>query len=264
VADTPTRSQVLRRDFLIGSAAGLAAGIAGTKSAAALLATPAPPPAAYPDEITPSYAQSGEDVIVFMLFDHKKVERPTYLDVGAFTPCRLSNTYLFYTQGSRGVLVEPNVDLIPELKHKRPEDTTLNVGVGIDAQAAADYYRMTVPGWNTFDKEEAEGRVKGTDGKVKIEQVIKMPLVPINKVIGEHFGGKAPDFLSIDVEGLDLPILKTLDFGKYRPKIICTETLIPLTSTMKPDTTQFLATKGYVPRAVTFPNTIYVDQTWLG
>src|SRR5687768_18067755 len=34
---------------------------------------------------------------------------------------------------------------------------------------------------------------------------------------------RSPNLLSIDIEGLDLPILKTLDFEKYGPDVICAE-----------------------------------------
>ena len=51
-----------------------------------------------------------------------------------------------------------------------------------------------------------------------------MPLVNINKIMQEQFHG-APSLLCIDTEGLDLDILKTLDFTRFRPAIVCVETL---------------------------------------
>jgi hypothetical protein len=99
----------------------------------------------------------------------------------------------------------------------------------------------------------------------KPERVVKMPLVPINRVLEEHFGGKAPDLLSTDAEGLDLAILKTLDFDRFRPKVICAETIdedwtrttVPV---MGAEITDYLTEKGYEPRAMTYFNTIYLDK----
>jgi hypothetical protein len=55
-----------------------------------------------------SYSQSGEDVIVDFIFQILKIQKPSYLDVGAHHPSYLSNTYLFYQKGCQGVCIEPD------------------------------------------------------------------------------------------------------------------------------------------------------------
>ena len=126
-----------------------------------------------------SYGQAGEDLVAWQLLKYLGVERPSYLDVGAFHPTIGSNTYLMYRLGGRGVLVEPNVAMIKALKGVRPEDTTLNIGIGLDDTPEADYYVMNYPQMNTFDGDEARRREKDSGGKTVIQQVVKMPL-------GEH------------------------------------------------------------------------------
>ena len=64
--------------------------------------------------------------------------------------------------------------------------------------------------------------------------------------------------------GLDLAILKTFDFDKYRPKLICAETMLPDKPVMNTETAAFLDAKGYAARCMTFPNTIFVDRKLLG
>jgi FkbM family methyltransferase len=245
--------QLLRRDFLFGAAAGVTATLGVNVLAADT----------FKESPTEAYAQFGEDISVWTMLETMKIEKPTYLDIGAYLPIFANNTYYLYKRGGHGVLVEPNVDMIAQLKSKRPRDVTLNIGVGITDAEAADYYVMTLSQWNTFSKEDAELRVSQNEGKVKIERVVKMPLVNINKIIAEHFAGKGPDYLSIDVEGLDLEILKTLDFYKYEPKIICTETLVPGTMLMTTATADFLKTKGYHLRGMTFANSIFVHANYL-
>jgi len=243
----------MRRDFLVGSAAGFAlTGSAKLLSGGQVLD---------PGTMTASYAQSGEDVIVAGILDVFSVPKPSYLDVGAFLPIFSNNTYLLYQRGGRGVLVEPNVDLIPELRSRRPRDTVLNVGVGLTEQTSADYYCMSVIQNNTFDKGDAERRVAASGGKLRIKRVVPIPLISINRIVAEHFPSGGLDFLSIDIEGLDLAVLKTMDFTRCRPKVICAETIGEGTYRMNPETTTFLSEKGYEVRGMTCANTIYVDQS---
>ena len=48
--------------------------------------------------------------------------------------------------------------------------------------------------------------------------------VPAGRALGMYkFKGKEIEFLNIDTEGNDLEVLKSLDFKKYKPKLICVE-----------------------------------------
>lgn len=215
-------------------------------------------------EISPpneSYSQAGEDRIVSFVLAYIHYNEPfTYLDIGAYHPTVINNTYLFYTKGGTGVLVEPNVDICKVLRAVRPRDTVLEAGIGITAQREADYYRMTEPSWNTFSKEEAEHQERITDKRIRIKEVVKMPLLDINDVMTKHFDGKAPTYVSIDAEGIHFEILKTIDFKRFRPKLICIETLVSGTTKTIPEIAEFMASKNYVARGATFVNTIFVDN----
>lgn len=255
----PSRHKLSKRDFLFGAAGGAAAGIGLWQAGRALSAPPPKPPLAF----RPSFAQAGEDVVVSFICTYLNIGQPSYVDIGAADPIKWNNTYYFYMQGCRGILVEPNVDLLPVLKSARPDDTILNIGIG-PVNGTADYYRLTEPGWNTFDKDQAETAVRSSGGKESIKEVVKMPLLNINDVLAQHFGGKTPDYFSIDVEGMDLAILKSLDWTKHRPKIVCTETLMIGSRIERSDTGVFLTQKGYELRASTFVNSIFVDKGLLG
>jgi FkbM family methyltransferase len=231
-------------------------------------ATPPAPPGSKPPPghhvaDNDSYSQSGEDLVVAFTIAYLKLgPQVTYLDVGANDPVRLSNTFYFYKRGSRGVLVEPDGLMCRLLRERRPGDTVVEAGIGVDAAREADYYVMTFNSLNTFSREEAEHQVESTKGRISIERVIKMPLLHINDVMEQHFHG-APTFLSIDTEGMDLAILKSIDYGRFRPKIICAETLISNSKKTRPEIPEFLATRGYVARGGSFVNTIFVDSKLL-
>lgn len=214
-----------------------------------------------------SYAQAGEDIIIANLFATMKISNPTYLDIGANEPKYISNTYLFYARGCKGVCVEPNPILCERIKKARNRDICINAGIGFTKEDSADYYLFPdfANGLSTFSKESAEhwGKVGMAGvGKIQYEKVIKIPLLNINDVIEENLG-QAPDLLSIDVEGLDLLILTSLDFNKYKPLIICVETLAyneKQEEYKTSDVCDFLFSKGYSVYADTNINTIFVAK----
>lgn len=251
-----------RKSFLIGMGglvAGVPLGVAVEHSVGRDDPGPLPPPA----QGHMSYAQAGEDLVVNFFFGTLGIKDVSYLDIGAYDPIYLSNTYFFYQRGFRGVLVEPNVDMCTKLRAVRPADTTLEAGIGIGKPSVADYYVMSEPSWNTFDKAEAEHQVKATAGKVSIKEVRKMPLLDVNDVMAQHFKGKAPAFVSIDAEGWHFAILKSIDFARFRPPVICIETLVSGEHRTLPEIPAFMHTKGYVERGGSFVNTIFVDAKLL-
>ena len=250
---------VSRKGFLQGmgcAAAGAALGALGQRQLA-----PEPQPRGVniraPRKQT--YSQCGEDQIVYFILGYLNVRKRDYLDVGAWAPVLNNNTYLFYTLGFRGLLIEPNVEACKKLREVRPGDRVLEAGIGVTATRQADYYVMTKSSWNTFSKEEAEHQVKVSNGTVAIRKVIKMPLLDINQVMAEHFT-RAPAFLSVDTQGLELAILKSIDYRRFRPKVICAETLVTGTNKTIPETAAFMEAQGYVVRGMSFVNTIFVDS----
>jgi FkbM family methyltransferase len=242
------------------AAAGAALGVFGQRQ---LAPPPETPPRRRglprPRESQETYAQCGEDRIVSSIFELLGIQKRDYLDVGAWEPIQNNNTYLLYRLGYRGLLVEPNPALGQKLRAVRPGDTVLEAGIGVTAAREADYYIMTEPSWNTFSKVEAERQAKVTNGRISIKEVIKMPLLDINQVMAEHFP-RAPAFLSLDTQGLELAILKSIDYARFRPVVICAETLITGTHKMNPETAAFMETQGYVVRGMSFVNTIFVDS----
>jgi FkbM family methyltransferase len=253
-----------RRTFITGALAGgsLGALIGRLGWKRAEPPPPPPPPVAWqpPPEGRLSYSQQGEDIVLFhVLRDLLGVSAPTYLDIGAADPVRGSNTYLLYCTGGRGVLVEPNPDYVAKLKARRPDDVVVAAGVGVGKETEADYYVIRdQPPLNTFSPEVVEA-LRAQLGRDPVERVVRMPLVPLNEVIATHLG-KRPDLISIDVEGLDLAILRTLDFERWRPGAIVAETGSPVNEKL----VRFLLAKGYAVRGGSTINTIFVDARRIG
>jgi len=220
-----------------------------------------------PEDPKLSFSQFGEDLVIYKLFRDMSFKSLTYLDIGANDPSFFSNTRLLYDNGFSGVLVEPNAVLCEKLRAERPRDKVLNAGIGVgDEPTEADFYQFSIEnsGLSTFSKEVAEHwQTVGMGGILrKIEKVIKLPLLNINKVIEDNFN-ECPDLISIDAEGWDLSILQSFDFERYNPAIFCVETLAYNEdgSTFRTaDIYSFMTEKGYFAYHETTANTIFVNK----
>ena len=207
-----------------------------------------------------SYSQCGEDLIADFVLGSLGVTAPIYLDIGANHPVYLSNTYKFYEKGGWGVCVEPDPGLCAEIRKQRPRDVCLNVGVGVDGREAADFYVFATKTLSTFVKEEAE-RYQ-SHGNEKIQEVRRVPLVPVNEILHDRFR-QAPSFVSLDAEGIDLEILRAFDFVQFRPQVFCVETLTYTENKSERKRTEIIDlmnAQGYWAYADTFINTIFVDR----
>lgn len=210
--------------------------------------------------IQQSYSQTGEDVIIRSIFNVLKIDKPTYIDIGAFDPRRLSNTALFYEGGCRGINVEPNPLLFREFLVKRREDVNLNIGIHKEP-GELDYFVMDVPTLNTFSRNEAENN-QSQHGH-KIVEVKKIKVDSLKNVLEHYCAGKFPDYMDLDAEGVDEVILESIDYLNNYPKVICLETVEYSKdgSGRKNDVLiGMLKDRGYDVYADTHINTIFVKR----
>lgn len=191
-----------------------------------------------------------------------KKDKITYLDLGTNIPDFGNNTYWFYQRSNTGVCVEADPTLIKAIKQVRPKDKIINAGVAVSSDKEADFYIFNDPAISTFDKEEAERRT--SSGQNKITKVAKVALVNINDLISQNFE-TYPDFISIDIEGLDLEVLKSLDFERFPIPVLCVETCMYSETHVRPkdqSVITLLNSKGYEVYADTYINTIFVNKSW--
>jgi FkbM family methyltransferase len=207
-----------------------------------------------------SYSQSGEDLIIRFIFNRIGIAKPSYLDIGAHHPFYLSNSALFYDMGGRGINVEPDPNLFKLFLNYRKKDTNLNYGVG-DKEGQMELNIMNVPAMNTFSKEEADRLVKENGFKVINKSVVQIQT--IEAILKKYNNGIFPDLLSIDVEGLDEDIIKSINFSGSKPTVICLETISYSENgrgQKNHDIINYIKNKGYLLYADTNINTIFVLQ----
>lgn len=207
-----------------------------------------------------SYSQLGEDMIINHIFVAMGIIKPSYLDIGAHDPFYISNTAFFYEKGSSGINIEPNPVLFEKIDKTRKRDINLNIGIG-EGNEKLDFYVMNSPTMSTFSKEQAEKLCENP--KFKIERIQKVDVKPIMSIIEEYCAGVFPDFLSLDAEGLDFSILKTIDYSKSCPKVICVESVEyseTLFGKKEREIIEYLENKGYYAYADTGVNSILVKR----
>jgi FkbM family methyltransferase len=199
------------------------------------------------------YAQDGEDLILDRLLDGQ--EAGFYVDVGAHHPLRISNTYLFYLRGWRGINIDAEPGSMRPFRRYRSRD--INVECGVAAQPGRlPYYRFDEPALNTFD--QAEARLKDRPPYRLIEQV-DVAVRRLDDLLTEYLPvGQGIDFLTIDVEGKDREVLESNDWSLFRPRYVLAETLrTDMLQLAACPVVQFLAEQGYKPVAKAYNTTFF-------
>lgn len=217
------------------------------------------------NEVKFSFSQSGEDNIIKYIFSTLGIDMKncTYLDLGANHAVHLSNTYSFYRQGARGVLLEANPELAQELSEQRPDDIVINKCLSEKSGEKLDFYIMNGDGLSSADYEAVNSFIKENPA-LKIERTVSVESITINEITEEYFHQKAPDIMNIDIEGMELVVLKMTDFEKFRPLVIICEMIEyknGLTVGEKNrEIIDFMQKNDYEEFAFTGINSIFIDK----
>jgi FkbM family methyltransferase len=218
-------------------------------------------------KIPETYSQAGEDIIVqallFALVPRlAPVKSIYYLDIGANHPIQTSNSYLLYKEhNAHGVLFDADPELIPTLQRVRPRDTVVHTAVSARNDATVTLNVSNAKELSSLDA----NHVRAFAGMGEIANIAKQIDVP-NMHIGDllaKYGQQSVQYLSIDVEGEDLPIMKAIDFDRYRPWILSCEPSAQVHPENPQQMFQVMTQAGYCLVAHTGINMIFVDKRWL-
>jgi len=178
-----------------------------------------------------SYAQNGEDLQIAYYVGRDRV---TYVDVGCLWPRHFSNSYFFYDRGGSGLCIDANPSVAEAYASERPRDIFLNCGVSA-VQGAMTYYMYNSPVFNTFSAEHAARlahQVAGGGASPRGEArellgTAEVPMMTLDAAVrSTDFDVRCDgqlDFLSVDVEGLELEVLSGFSFTELRPRLVVVE-----------------------------------------
>lgn len=165
------------------------------------------------------FSQYNEDDKIFNYISKK--DKGTYIDIGAGQPDTISNTYMLYQMGWRGLLVEPSPILIPKIKEKRPEDI-LYEGAVLDYNGTVRLFSKEMYGITerSYIYYSHIARAKKDGFK---ENYWTVPCITLNDLLNLYPQFKDTDFVSLDVDGNEDAVLVTANFETFRPKLILVE-----------------------------------------
>jgi FkbM family methyltransferase len=204
-----------------------------------------------------AFSQEGEDIFLKRIFS--SVPNGFYVDVGAHHPSRFSNTYMFYREGWRGINIDAMPGSMEYFSKRRPEDINLEYPVGTSGQELT-YYIFDDPALNGFSKEISDIRNKDTSYKVVDTKSLK--IMSLKEILDKHLPESQDiHFMSIDVEGLELDVLKSNDWKRYRPKMLIVEILeTDLENLATSEAYQFLKDSNYRLVGKTYHSYFFAEQ----
>lgn len=199
-----------------------------------------------------SFSQAGEDLILNCIFNN--ANKGFFIDVGANHPTKASNTYYFYKKGWTGINIDALPEAIKSFEKRRKKDVNIQCGVS-DVESTMEFYSFKSSSYNTFRKElvnEIE----------KVTELLNVKEIHVKKLssILEHQNIKEIDFMSVDVEGLDLNVLKSNDWKRFHPKVVIVEDFNHGIEITNSPIYQFMDSLGYIYFCQTCTNVFYIDK----
>jgi FkbM family methyltransferase len=202
-----------------------------------------------------SFGQTGEDAILRHWLPEKK---GFYLEVGSGKPIADSNTYFLYKKGWSGICVDPILENSRLHKLFRHRDTHLQILIGEMAQVR-NFWEFNSYGFSTANEEVANQLIESN--KVKLLHKSQIKETPLSK-IAPFITPLEPSVLSIDVEGFEMAVLKSNNWERFSPRLICIEEW-ELAISVPSEIGKYLLDVGYIWKGWTGLTSFYVHNEYL-
>lgn len=207
------------------------------------------------------FGQSAVDIILLRLFNKKT--GGFYIDVGAHHPRRYSNTYVLYQFYKwNGINIDASREAIDLFMKERPEDINIHAAVGL-TEGDAVLWKFDYSTRNTISEASLQRQLKRGDIKVIGEE--RVHVRPLADIISENISdGQIIDLLNVDAEGMDLEVLKSNDWKKYRPRVVLVEDhSFENVGIENSEIASFMKNNGYKLRSHAFDTSIYCEEGFI-
>ena len=191
-----------------------------------------------------SWSQGGEDLaLLHAIAGNKDV---FFIDVGAHHPFRFSVTQHLSRLGWRGVNVDANSELIEIFNKERTRDINICAAVGTEKS-----YTFTIFKEPALSSVNSEWKDKFQADGWEVEKTVTVPGITLREIYDQNFSNDCIDLLSIDAEGSDFNVLKSMEFESLEkarfPRFLLLEAAPPVKSALEADSVRYALGLGYEP-----------------
>ena len=213
-----------------------------------------------------SYSYGSVDLLLEHIF--KNQSHGFYIDVGCQHPVMNNNTYLFYKKGWNGINIDLDKKNIDLFNFYRKRDLNLNFAISSQEGERDLFFYHDKSAINTVEKSVANYQ------RAQVKEIKKVKTKTLNSIIeNSKFNNLTIDFVSIDVEGHELDVIKGFDLKKYKPKVVIIEFLdlslkkleiknLNIKNFLKSEIYQYMIDKNYTLVNLIHSDLVFVNNSF--
>ena len=213
-----------------------------------------------------SYSYGSVDLLLEHIF--KNQSHGCYIDVGCQHPVMNNNTYLLYKKGWNGINIDLDKKNIDLFNFYRKKDLNINFAISSREGERELFFYHDKSAINTVEKSVANYQ------KAQVKEIKKVKTKTLNSIIeNSKFNDLTIDFISIDVEGHELDVIKGFDLKKYKPKVVIIEFLdlslkkleiknLNIKNFLKSEIYQYMIDKNYTLVNLIHSDLVFVNNSF--
>ena len=213
-----------------------------------------------------SYSYGSVDLLLEHIF--KNQSHGFYIDVGCQHPVMNNNTYLLYKKGWNGINIDLDKKNIDLFNFYRKRDLNLNFAISSQEGERDLFFYHDKSAINTVEKSVANYQ------RAQVKEIKKVKTKTLNSIIeNSKFNNLTIDFVSIDVEGHELDVIKGFDLKKYKPKVVIIEFLdlslkkleiknLNIKNFLKSEIYQYMVDKNYTLVNLIHSDLVFVNNSF--
>ena len=164
-----------------------------------------------------TYSQLNQDIDVIQFYKQK--QNGYFIEIGANDGINLSNTYLLEKNYNwKGICVEPIPDIFNKLKNNRLNSICIDKALYSDSNIILKFNIASCALLSGIIEHINCHKNSLNNGKI-----IDVETISMNDLLDNNNAPNFIDYLSIDTEGSEFEILKTINYDKYTFGIIHVE-----------------------------------------